>query len=73
MTLLLRHSISSIGVVPLAAAVATCWLAAIAGAVSWVQRKPGSAIEARFAAEFAGMTNATALILIPMTEIVQGF
>ena len=72
-TMLLPHSITSIGMVPLAAVVATCWLAAIAWAVSWVQRKPAYAIEAGFAVEFAGMTNATAMILIPMTEIVQGF
>jgi hypothetical protein len=42
--------------------------------VSWVvQSKFRTVIEARFAIEFAGMTNVTALMLIPLTEIAQGF
>jgi hypothetical protein len=71
-TLLFPGSIGSVGVVPLAAIVATIWWAAISLALSFVRSEP-SAVEAGFAVEYAGMTNATALILIPLADIVSGF
>jgi hypothetical protein len=70
-TLLLSHSTASIGAVPLSLVVALSWCSAVAFAVSRIQAV-ATAAEGRFAIDFAGMANTTALILVPMSEIFRG-
>jgi hypothetical protein len=72
-TLLLSHSTGSIGTVTLALIVALCWSTAVAFAVSRIQAVSTTGLEARFAIDFAGMANTTALILVPMSELFPGF
>jgi hypothetical protein len=69
--LLFRHSTTPLESILSAAAVGVCWWIAIAGSVA-IQRGPAG-MESGFAIEFAGMTNTTASILMPMGEILQRF
>jgi hypothetical protein len=69
--MLFPEAIHSIGVVATAVLMAGAWWAAIALSASVVAAQP-DAIEAGFAIQFASMTNTTALILIPIAEIVRG-
>jgi hypothetical protein len=71
-TLLLPHSTASIGIVPLSLVVALCWCSTVVLAVSRIQAV-ATAAEARFAIDFAGMANVTALILVPISGVVSGF
>lgn len=71
--LLIRSSVSGIELALLAAFLAACWWAAISVAVLWLQRNSGNAAGAGFAVDFAGMTNATALLLVPINVLAQSF
>jgi len=71
-TLLPSNSTASIGTVSLSLAVALCWCSAVVFVASRIQ-SVATAAEARFAIDFAGMANTTALILVPMSEIFPGF
>jgi hypothetical protein len=72
-TLLLSRSPGAIGIVPLTLVVALCWSLAVAFAVSRIQAVATTDLEAGFAIDFAGMSNVTALILVPMSGIAPGF
>jgi hypothetical protein len=72
-TLLLSHSTNVIAAVPLALVLALSWSSAVAFAVLRIQAVTTAALEARFALDFAAMSNITALILVPMGGISPGF
>ena len=71
-TLLIRHALQAIEVPSLAVIVASCWWTATLLVVLWLRRKPGLSCGATFALDFAGMTNATALLLVPLNFLAQG-
>jgi hypothetical protein len=69
----LQHDATPIRRVLLAAAGAACWSAAMSAAVRWTRRDPAGALESAFAIEFAGVANATVLILVPAAEFLPWF
>jgi hypothetical protein len=71
-SVLVWQSLGSPQITPVAFAMAVCWWAAIAAAVLYFQRKPGSASEQMTALRFAGMSNVTALLLVPLFGLLQG-
>jgi hypothetical protein len=70
-TLLLRDSLGSVNLACLAAAV--LWWAAISATVFWLRANSRIDSDPGFAIEFAGMANVTALVLVPFSNMVQGF
>jgi hypothetical protein len=70
---LLASPTISIGVVPLAFVVALCWWTAVVIAVTRIQAVATAAFETRFAIDYAGVANTTALVLIPISGVPLGF
>ena len=70
--LIIRSSTPVLETSPLAVFVAISWSAAISAVVFWVRREPGFT-DHTYAVDFAGMTNVTALLLIPLTGLEQVF
>ena len=70
-TVLLRDSLGSVNLAYMVAAV--FWWAAVSTAVFWLRGNSQVDAGARFAIDFAGMANATALVLVPFGNMVQGF
>ena len=68
--LIVRSSLPVLETSPLAVFVAISWSAVISAVVFWVRREPGFT-DHTYAVDFAGMTNVTALLLIPLTGLAQ--
>jgi hypothetical protein len=71
--LLIRFSNGPVEAAFLAALLAACWWVAISLTVLWLQFKAVITCDARIAVDFAGMTNATALLLVPLTGLGASF
>jgi hypothetical protein len=67
---LVHGALGTAGSVRITAAIMGCWCAAISLAVAWVQREPPGVLESRFAVDFAGLANATALALLPLSGML---